>query len=55
MNNHIKENKFAKIAVKTMANIAKSVAKSGIKATSWMLINQPKEPKNLAKRLQKME
>jgi|GEM_PF-2487221 len=50
----VKESKLAKVAVKAMANLAKNVASCSINATSWALLHQPKEPKDLAKRLEAM-
>lgn len=54
MKNHDNK-KIGKKAVRTMANIARGVARRSVNATSWMLIHQPKEPQDLAKRLQEMK
>lgn len=42
-------------AVKAMATVARGVAKNSINATSWLWINQPKEPENLGERLRAMK
>ena len=55
MSEQSKNVKLNQMAVKAMASAARGIAKESIEATSWLFFNQPKEPKDLAKRLQVME
>ena len=44
------------VVVKAMASFAKTIAMdSAIEPRCWMIMHQPKEPKDLAKRLQAMK
>lgn len=38
--------------VKSMASLARGIAKDGVENRCFFFIHQPEEPKNLAKRLQ---
>jgi cyclic lactone autoinducer peptide len=40
--------------VKAVATLARSVAEDSVDNRCWLLIHQPKEPKDMAKRLQAM-
>lgn len=42
-------------AVKAMASVARGIAEDSVESRCFMLLHQPKEPKDLAKRLQKMK
>ena len=55
MVNHCENKGLDKLAVKTMASLARGIARDSVKATSWILVHQPEEPKDLAKRLQTMK
>ena len=48
-------NGLDKVAVKTMASFTKGVAGIVVKPTSLLFMHQPKEPKDLEKRLQEMK
>jgi len=49
------DKRIDKMAVKSMASLAKNIAKDSINVASWVLVHQPKEPKDLVKRLQEMK
>ena len=55
MNQETSGGKLDQMAVKAMAFIARGVAVNSVKARCWMLLHQPEEPKDLAKRLQTMK
>ena len=52
---NVKESKLVVGAIKTMANAARGVAKLDVNAASWMVVNQPKTPANMANRLSNMK
>jgi len=51
----IQKNHLNQKAVKAMAFFARKTANVGVNATSITFMHQPKEPKNLAMRLQAMK
>ena len=48
-------NEMRSVAVKTMASVARSIAQGSVDGRCWWFVYQPKEPKDLAKRLQAIQ
>ena len=42
-------------AIKVMASVARGIAKDSVDNRCWLLVHQPKEPKDLAKRLNTLD
>lgn len=55
MKTQISNKRLDQVAVKAVASLMRNVAEDAINARCFGLMHQPKEPKNLAKRLQAMQ
>ena len=52
--NQNNEKRLDQVVVKSMASVARGIAKDSIEGRCFLFFHQPEEPKNLAERLEKM-
>ena len=52
--NQNNENRLDQVVVKSMASIARGIAKDSIDGRCFLFFHQPEEPKNFSKRLKSM-
>lgn len=55
MKNTKESNRLDQVAVKSLARVARNVAQDSIEARCWLFLHEPKKPKDLKQRMDKIK